>query len=170
MIADVADRTTRSRALSKTMQLNLGILTFWVSLNRADITVQRLCSPAEQETKIFVVYQQDPAAYLSDDASPDIQSKSCALGGRVSAQHCSNGKTYLLAWKSQRWNDTEVSSHPLRFTARIEPWQTSMVLLQIRGHISCQTLRSYLGPTSRCTTLTWPSPTRTSAEVHQRPR
>ena len=70
MIADVADRTTRSRALSKTMQLNLGMLTFWVSDNRADVTVQRLCSPAEQEAKIFMVYQQDPAAYLSHDTIP----------------------------------------------------------------------------------------------------
>jgi hypothetical protein len=65
------------------MQLNLGMLTFWVSDNRADVTVQRLCSLAEQEVKIFMVYQQDPAAYLSDDASPDIQSKSCALEGGV---------------------------------------------------------------------------------------
>jgi len=42
----------------------------------------------------------------------DIQSKSCALGGRVSAQYCSNGKTYLLAWISQRWNNTEGLSPP----------------------------------------------------------
>lgn len=48
--------------LSKTMQLNLGILTFWVSDNRDDVTVRRLCSLAEQEDKIFVVYQLDPAA------------------------------------------------------------------------------------------------------------
>ena len=44
------------------MQLNLGILTFWVSDNRDDVTVRRLCSLAEQEDKIFVVYQLDPAA------------------------------------------------------------------------------------------------------------
>ena len=52
------------------MQLNLGILTFWVSDNHEDFTVQRLCSLAEQEAKMFVVYPQDPAAQLFHDASP----------------------------------------------------------------------------------------------------
>jgi hypothetical protein len=45
-----------------TLQLNLGILTFRVSDNRDDVAVQRLGSPAEQEARIFVVYQQDPDA------------------------------------------------------------------------------------------------------------
>src|SRR5580765_6466948 len=31
--------------------------------------------------------------------------------------------------------------------------QASMVLVMIRGHMSCQTWRSYLSPTSRYTTL-----------------
>ena len=57
MIAEVADRTTRSRALSKTVQLDPGILTFWVSDNHDDVIVQRLCSLAEQEAKILMLYQ-----------------------------------------------------------------------------------------------------------------
>jgi len=160
VIADVADRTTRSRAPSKTMQLNLGM-----SMSRG--YVRRLNKKLRYS---WSTNKTRPLTCPTILSPQDIQSKSCALGGRVSAQYCSNGKTYLLAWMSQRWNDTEGSSPPLRFPARIEPWQTSRVLLMIRGHISYQTLRSYLGPTSRCTTLTWPSPTRTSTEVHQRPR
>jgi len=96
------------------MQLNLGILTFWGTDNRDDDTVQRLCSLAEQEANIFVVDQQDPRPLTCPTmlAPQDVQSKCYALGERVSAQYCSNGKTNLLAWMSHRWNDTERSSPP----------------------------------------------------------
>ena len=47
MIADVADRTTTSRALIKTLKLNLGILTFWSSDNRDNVTARGLSSLVE---------------------------------------------------------------------------------------------------------------------------